>query len=241
VNASGRGTARAKPNAPTALPGFSEAKLQVLREQVEIFEARLRSSPAQMVPPVRHRMEILRDALDRLETKLDAIPDVRPAARESVRLEANAVRAALKPFDVKNLSALDARRRGLLEACADLEGGLGRALGAASGQMDTHLRRYHRAREALHVELKITSGCRQLTTGLRGHALEERRREIAAQIATLKRRLEKSRARLAARRTQLTSDWRALNTALRVEAAAVAAALERLLHPEKVGGQQGDV
>jgi hypothetical protein len=219
------------PGESSHLPGATELLLDGLRRQLEAFDRHLAATDAQRSQLLRYRRDELRDALGHLVGSLREARELEPSAWDQVLTSANALARMLET--PPGTAALEERRSRLDEAAtavhADLADAMARSRAHPSGRTLRALRRFQQAHEALDAELLIAAACRRLTAGLRGRALQERRRELTARCETVRQQLDERRRDLAEQRERSATLWRQLDAELRTGAEEAIAAFERML------------
>jgi len=214
------------------MPGSAEVRLAALSEQAASFEVYLVLTQPQAAERIEYRKQAVRAVLDELHAVLEAARELPSATRTEVDAAIAAAKAALARCGGTRAQTLEEQRRRIADANAEFDGDVVAAIAHARHRFDgatlRALRRHQQARESLDTEMKIAAACGRLLAGRRGRALAERRRELAAQIATLKDQLEERRSRLAEQRERSATLWRELDAELRESVDAVGADLDRL-------------
>ncbi len=215
------------------LPSESEARLQALRAILELFDSRLQLRLGQHKPALQCRVTAVRETLCALRTRRDEHKGMPPGLSDELEAGIEAIETELGTIDGAGRLTLDKRRAGLSIAQADLEGAVASLLchqaEQPSGSWRQAVARHRKALRALEVEIEVCVACRRLLAPYRGRALQERRSELRAEVATLRAKLEAPGNQLADHRRQAARDRRSLDLELRGELDGIASALGRWL------------
>lgn len=221
------------PSPPVAfIPGPAEARLLSLLHEAAAFATQLDMTLADAARLLAARASDVAGAIVALRAAL-AETGALPAGCEadaSIRalLELLARRAPMRRD-----GRLEAHARRIAEAAADLHGDVVATVAQARRRLDRPalqaLRRFEKAHDELQLRMRAVAAAVRLTHGLRGRELDERRRQLAADLAGLSRRLEERRDRLAAQREMSAVLWRELDAELYASVEEVGAELADLL------------
>lgn len=223
----------ADPSPPVAfIPGPAEARLLSLLHEAAAFATQLDMTLADAARLLAARASDVAGAIVALRAALAEAGALSAGseADESIRalLERLARRAPMRRD-----GRLEVHARRIAEAAADLHGDVVSTVARARRRLDRPalqaLRRFEKAHDELQLRMRAVGAVARLTHGLRGRELEDRRRQLAADVAGLSRRLEERRDRLAAQREMSAVLWRELDAELYASIEEVGSELGHLL------------
>ncbi|MBY0277858.1 hypothetical protein K2Z84_21195 [Candidatus Binatia bacterium] len=213
------------------LPGPVEARLVDLRSAADALATQLGMSSVAAGRLLSARADEVRRALVALRAALAAAGLLSPGGPEESIAQLSDLLARCAPLHQRPRLARHARK--LLEAASDVHGDVVAAAAQAQRRLDRPvlqaLRRFDRAHGELQLQCTAGAAVDRLTGGLRGAALDQRRRRLEEEVAELSRRLEERHARLAAQREMSAVLWRELDAELLESVEEVGSELARLL------------
>lgn len=213
------------------LPGPVEARLVDLRNEAEALAAQLAMSSVAAGRLLSARADEVRLTLAALRAALASAGLLSPGGPEESIAQLSELLGRRAPLHQRPRLARHARK--LLEAASDVHGDVVAAAAHARRRLDRPvlqaLRRFDKAHGELQLQCTAGAAVDRLTGGLRGTALDARRRRIEEEIAELSRRLDERRDRLAAQREMSAVLWRELDAELRESVEEVGTELARLL------------
>lgn len=214
------------------LAGPAEVQLLGLVHEADVFAAQLAMPVVDVARLLAARASDVTASLESLRVALAGSGVLRAGDESAGSIDALLERLA-RPAPMRQRSRLPAHARRIAEAAADLHGDVVSAVARARRRLERPalraLRRFDKAHDELQVQLRAAVAVERLTRGLRGGALDERRRQLVGAAAALARRLEERRDRLAAKREMSAVLWRELDGELRASVEEVGADLARLL------------
>lgn len=224
--------AEPEPGAAVAyLPGPVEARLVALRGEADALVTQLGMSNLAGGRMICARGDEVRRTLVVLRAALAEAGLLSPGGPEESIARLTELLGRRAPMHQRHRHAQHARR--LAEAASDVHGDVVAAAALGRRRLDRPilqaLRRFDRAHDELQLQLHAGAAVDRLTAGLRGRALEARRRELTGTIAELSLRLDERRDRLAAQREMSAVLWRELDAELLASVEEVGDALARLL------------
>ncbi len=216
-----------RPRKVIELPSSSDAKLEQLGARLEAFDSHLQLSSTQSATVLQSRLD---DALAAVR-EVWALYESPSASDDEVREAIAALEARLKPSASTAMRSPEKQRARIGAASAELDGALAaaRANEPREGAHQHASARYRSAMEALRAELDVLAACRRLLTPYQGRARADRRRELRADIAALRARLEAPRRYLENHRRRTAIDGRRVDREVGKDLEAISAALERWL------------
>lgn len=214
------------------IPGPVEARLLALVHEAEVFVAHLDMPVADVARVLAARAADVTAALASLRRVLAESGVLHPGDEVASSLDA-LLALVVRPSPLRPRTRLATHARRIAEAATDLHGDVvsaaARARRRLEGPVLHALRRFGRAHDELQTQLRAATAVERAIRGLRGRALGDRRDALVRQAATLLRRLEERRDRLAAQRQMSAVQWRELDDELRASVEEVGADLSRLL------------
>ena len=214
------------------LPGPAEARLLALLDELDALGTRLSMSSGDAARLLAARAGEVATRLDGLRDALAAAGVLVPDCEAEHSIDA-LLRLVARRAPMRDAGRLGAHARRIAEATADLRGDVVTTVARARRRLDRPVLRALRCLERAHDELQVRLGAAaavaRLTAGLRGRARDERRRDVAAEVGRLARRLAERRDRLWAQREMSAVLWRELDAELHDGVEEVGADLGRLL------------
>lgn len=214
------------------VPGPAEARLLALLDEADALGTRLTMSSGDAARLLAARAGEVAARLSGLRTALAAAGVLVPGCEAERSIDVLLPLVA-RSAPMRDAGRLAAHAHRIAEAAADLRGDVVTTVARARRRLDRPVlkafRRFERAHDELQVRLRAAAAVERLTAGLRGRVRDERRRELAAEVAALGQRLGERRNRLWAQREMSAVLWRELDAELHDSVEEVGADLGRLL------------